>query len=498
MNVVAIDPISIAAELAIHNVAASIGSNIGEVLKRRECRRQLARNVWVEVVKRSNGRLTGGQGYLDSEALWEWTDQPAVRAALLAADPAEVRLHGDSIRLTWRTSSYDKTNPLSDDDGRWAAEVVFYLLVFDVLAGDELLSTYAARILHAIENVHNELGLVCVTLAESHVDATDVARHRLAAISDGVLSVADRGLTQPGGGTAQIERAAAERELTAAIEGLPAGTVLLVLGQPDVGKSHLTMTVLRRLRRGRDVFALDLRRHQNSISEFEVAIGERFQVAIASPDGDLPPLVAIDGAEAIQTVGPEFLEELVAQSVGAGCHVVIISRSDAGADINQVVARRGVATTPFEVLGLSGDDLTAVVEAVPSVQLLTSLPVGAWLARRPGLLQAWLAIKPEATIQNEGHLVDLLRHQYIAFAGFGRQARIEATTALARSELGEDAEQIDSAAIDQLRNSGVLAERNNTWETRLAFSDDLWRDAAIAGLIADNPGVLGELSAVRS
>ena len=76
--------------------------------------------------------------------------------------------------------------------------------------------------------------------------------------------------------------------------------------------------------------------------------------------------------------------------------------------------------------------------------------------------------------------------------------KVDATTALARVELGDPAGPIDSLAIDQLRNSGVLAERNNTWETRLVFSDDLWRDAAIAGLIADNPGILGELSAVRS
>ena len=498
MACVPVDPVSIAAEIAATSAAASISGKIGEVLKRRECRRELARNVWVEVVKRSKGRLTGREGYLDSAALWEWTNRPEVRAALLSADPAAVRLHGDSARLTWRTSTYDETNPLLDDDGRLAAELVFYLLVVDVLAGDELLSTYAARILHAVEDVHNELALVCLTLAESHVDTTDAARRRLAAISDGVLGVADRGLTQPGGGTVQIERATAERDLASAIEGLPAGTALLVVGQPDVGKSHLTMTVLRRLRRDWDVFALDLRRHKNSISELESALGESFRTAVAAVDHELPPVVAIDGAEAIQTVGPDLLQELVARSVDAGCRVVLISRSDASADINQVLARSGVATTSFEVVGLSGADLTAVIAAVPGVQSLTSLPVGAWLARRPGLLQAWLVLKPAETIQNEGHLVDLLRHQYMAFAGPGRQARVDATTALARVELGDPAGPIDSLAIDQLRNSGVLAERNNTWETRLVFSDDLWRDAAIAGLIADNPGILGELSAVRS
>lgn len=125
--------------LAATNAAASIAGKIGEVLKHRECRRQLANNVWAEVAKRSNGRLRSGQGYLDPNALWEWVNQPEVHAALLAGDPAEVRRHGDSIRVTWRTSTYDQTNQLSDDDGQLAAELVFYLLVVDVLAGDELL-----------------------------------------------------------------------------------------------------------------------------------------------------------------------------------------------------------------------------------------------------------------------------------------------------------------------------------------------------------------------
>ena len=498
MAAVAIDPVSIAAELAATSAAASIGSKIAGALKRRECRHQLANNFWIEVVKRSNGRLRIGQGYLHADALWAWANQPEVLAALQSADPAEVSRHGDSIRLAWRASTYDETNPLSDDDGRLAAELVFYLLVIDVLAGDELLSTFAARIMHAVEDVHNELALVCVTLAESHADTREIARRRLAAVTDGVLSVADRGLAQPGSEVAQIARPAAERELESAIEVLPAGTALLVVGEPDVGKSHLTMTVVRRFRNHRDVFALDVRRHQNSISEFEIALGGTFRIAVEARDDALPPVVAIDGAEAIQTIGPELLQELVAQSLEAGCRVVIISRSDAGADISQAVARKGAATMSFEVRGFSGDDLTAVVEAVPGVQSLTSLPVGAWLAQRPGLLQAWLAIRPPAAVQNEGHLVDLLRHQYIAFAGPGRQARIEATTALARAELGEDAGPVDATAIDQLRNSGVLAERNNTWETRLTFSDDLWRDAALTALIADNPGVLGELSAIRS
>lgn len=495
---VPIDPVSIAAELAATRAAASIGSRIGNVLKRRECRCQLAMNVWAGVVKRSNGRLTGREGYLDPDALWEWSHRPEVEDALLSADPAAVRQHGDAARLTWRPSSYDATNPLSEDDGRLAAELVFYLLVMDVLAGDELLSTYASRILHAIEDVHNDLALVCVTLAESQVDTRDAARRRLAVISDGVLGLAERGLALPAGGTVQIERATAERDLVSGIESLSVREALVVTGQPDVGKSHLTMTVLRRLRRHRDVFALDLRRHTNSISELESALGTSFRTAVAPADQDLPPVVAIDGVEAIQSVGPELLQELVTQSVNAGCRVVVITRTDAAADINHVVARSGVATNSFEVPGLSAADLVDVGEAVPIVQSLMSLPVGAWLARRPGLLQAWLVLRPEEDIQNEGHLVDLLRHQYIAFAGPGRQARVDTISALARAELGDAAGSIDSQAIDQLRNSGVLAERNNTWETRLAFSDDLWRDAAIAGLIADSPGILGELSAVRS
>lgn len=496
-GVVPIDPISIAAEFAATNAFASISGKLRDALKRRECRRQLAGNTWAEVVKRSDGRLRRAQGYLDLDLLWRWTQQPEVHAALLSADPAQVRQHGGTLREVWRTSTYDETNPMSDADAQLAAETVFFLLVVDVLAGDELLSTYAARILDAIDDVHNELALVCVTLTEAHADATDATRRRLAAISDGVLRVADRGLTEPGGDTFRIRRQRAQTELTEAIEGLSAGTALVVVGQPDVGKSHLTSTVLRQMRRDRDIFALDLRRHQNSVSDFESLLGDNFPTAIAAPGDSLPPVVALDGAEVIQSVGPELMQALVSQAIEAGCCVVIISRSDAYSDIRQALAASGVSTSQFEVAPLALDDLDSVRDMLPNAQALMSLPVGAWLARRPGLLQAWLLIEPDVPIKNEGHLVDLLRHRYIDFPGAGRQARLDAANGLARAELGDDLGDIDPVAVEDLRGSGVLAGRNNSWENRLAFSDDLWRDAAVAGLVASDPEALGEYSAIR-
>jgi hypothetical protein len=393
---------------------------------------------------------------------------------------------------------YGESNPLLLEDGKLAAELVFYFLVIDVLAGDELLSTFAARISDAIENVHDDLALVCLTLAESQVDAGEVGRRKLAIITEGVLKVADRGLTEGDGKVTCIERSDVEKELTDALESLRAGSVLLVVGPPDVGKSHLTMTVVRRLRRNRDVVAFDLRRHRNSVAEFEANLGELLRDAIVPEEGISPPLVVIDGAEAIQTDGPDLFLELVGQSLDSACRVVVVSRSDAATDITDALAGNGIVTSSCEVHGLTEADLTSVVVALPSVRSLVSLSAGAWLARRPGLLQAWLALRPTTAIQNEGHLIDLVRRQSIAFAGPGRQARIAAATALARAELGGDSAAADASAIDQLRNSGVLAERNNSWETSLTFSDDLWRDAALAGLIADDPRALLELSAVRA
>jgi hypothetical protein len=487
-----VEPVSIAVEIAATGAAASIGSKIGGVVRRRECRRQLAENAWRELTKRSGGRLS--QGYLDPDTVWNWTNEPDVRKALLAGDPTWVRHHGGALREAWRTRTYDARNPLTDDDGRLLAEIIFYLLVVDVLAGDELLSTYASRILDSVRNVHNDLALVCVTLSQAHESPRDRARRRLAIVSDGVISAADRGLRDRDGTVIVIERDDEEQQLVAAVDRLAERSALVVTGQPDVGKSHLAMRVVRQLRQSRDVFAFDLRRHHVSLTDIGTALAE------AGPAGGpgAPAIVVIDGAEAVQKHGTEGFYQLVEQALALGACVIAIGRSDAIADIQDALARSGVQPTTHDVAGLSRSDLATASQRIPAVDSLLVLPVGRWLARRPGLLQAWLVLEPATPIQNEGHLVDLLRRQYIGHADPGRAGRLAAVSRLARAELGGESGGVDPGASDQLRASGVLLGRENSWDTALRFADDLWRDAALAGLIAQDPAVLIELIAARS
>jgi hypothetical protein len=479
------DPVTVAAELAAGRLVAGLESRLRRSLRRRDMRRQLADDAWQALVSAHPEVLRREQGSFDPDALWEWTQEPEVQASLMSADSEAVCDAAPSIAKAWRSRSYDEQSPLTGEIERHAARVVHGLFVLDALAGDDLLSVLNARTRDEIKNLHNDLALVCATVVDA-ADEVRTAARNLSRWSDHSLELAAEGIVANDGRTIVVERNDVLQAVATAVAECPDDVALVVTGVPDTGKSHLVMRVAEQSRLRQDVAVVDLRNMPGSLLDIEAALGGSFGSALTALATARTGLFVIDGAERAQIDGPELLVELLRTAKTLGLKAIIVSRDDAFGDIEAALARAGIPVRRHQMSGLSDAEVATLSQDVDPLRDLTSTPAGAWMARRPGLLKAWLTLAPGRKIRNEGHLIELLRAQSIAKPGPDRSARIELSNRLARAELGEPPVVGTPDGLDALRSAGVLSPATNTWDVRISFSDDLWRDTALAGLIASD------------
>ena len=326
---------------------------------------------------------------------------------------------------------------------------------------------------------------MCATVVDA-ADEVRTAARNLSRWSDHSLELAAEGIVASDGRTIVVERNDVLQAVAAAVAECPDDVVLVVTGVPDTGKSHLVMRVAEQTRLHQDVAVVDLRNMPGSLLDIEAALGGSFESALTALVTARTGLFVIDGAERAQIDGPELLVELLRTAKTVGLKGIIISRDDAFGDIEAALARAGIRVRRHQMSGLSDAEVATLSKDVDPLRDLTSTPAGAWMARRPGLLKAWLTLAPGRKIRNEGHLIDLLRAQSIAKPGPDRSARMELSNRLARAELGGPPVVGTPDGLDALRSAGVLSPATNTWDVRISFSDDLWRDTALAGLIASD------------
>ena len=290
-------------------------------------------------------------------------------------------------------------------------------------------------------------------------------------------------------------------DMTAAATG-PAA--LVVVGEPDVGKSALTLRGIERLRAGgAAVTSLSLRDLPATTLELEAALGAPLNDVLAGTATGSGRLLVLDGAESVLEGREPLLIDVATAASRAGVGLVAVTRRDGGRAVAEALRRAGSAvgsqTTPKEhdVPGLTEGETERLAATFSSLARLAHEPRAAWLLARPGLVDLLLRagaardLPPGSVSEAEvfaaiwGQLVRLGEAR--APGSPSPDARDRALTSLARQLLLPDDPGDPPAAevLPSLRSDGLLLPPGPTsaWDASDQFGSDLLRDLAVARLL---------------
>jgi hypothetical protein len=321
-------------------------------------------------------------------------------------------------------------------------------------------------------------------------------RHRTAVAmlgrwTDQALEAGSTGLPGPNELTVTLNRRQLRTEVLSALVADPS-TPLLIVGEPEVGKSHLTMSCIRDLPTDLGVVAVDLRRLPASRVEVEGLLGADLADALQSTPNPSRRLLVIDGTERALSESSDLLVGLVAAASRVGASIAMIARRDAEPDLRSLLSTLAPTLRILEIPVLTDDDVGELRRLIPALSAASATPFGAWFLRRPGLLLAALALGNSGAIpapQNEADLVDIVWRRSIR-GGSGGHERSEYVLGLAARTLGREGAGSNPIAVDELRSRGVLAAPEHAWSAGVVFANDFWQDAAIAGLLANDFAIL--------
>ena len=299
----------------------------------------------------------------------------------------------------------------------------------------------------------------------------------------------------------ELPRAEARAQLAAAME--TAGresSALVVTGEPDVGKSAITLRVVESLQRGGAVvLALSLRDLPSPVVDVEKLLGATIRDVLGSAETGPLRLLVVDGAEGVLEGRGDLLRELAAVSMQNGIGVVAVTRSDGSARVRDVLHRAtllaGDTTVPAEhVVGrLTTAERQDLVDTFGALNRLSADARLEWLVGRPGLVDMLLragAIAGSADFMCEADVFaavwnGLIRnHENPGPKGSSPDDREDTMLALARRALGEQVVAMPAGnARAELRSEGMLrAAANPALASGDELATDLIRDLALCRL----------------
>jgi hypothetical protein len=305
-------------------------------------------------------------------------------------------------------------------------------------------------------------------------------------------------------GDLEFERAPLRSELRTRIAAAAhSAGVLLVHGEPDVGKSSLVLRVADGLQEaGVEVVAVSLRDLPTRTAELEAELGaplERVFGAAATGNGRL---LIIDGAESVLQGQSLLLHDLATAALRQGFAIVAVSRSDGSKavqqDLNRACGGVGIdASAAYEVPVLTAAETNEVARTFPSLARLLNDERTSRLLARPGLadmlLRAGELGRLEAEPLSEADVfgrfwTEVVRHgERVDAGGPSPDAREQALVVLARRELNSaaPAERPNASALASLRSDGLLLPvvPATVWNPGDQFAGDLVRDFALARLL---------------
>lgn len=316
----------------------------------------------------------------------------------------------------------------------------------------------------------------------------------------------------------ELERDDAADSLRAAVEAAGrTGGALLITGEPDVGKSALTVRVVDELRSADAVvLALSLGDLPGTALDLEHAFGG---VSLSELFGGAATgvvrLLVVDGCEAILEGKEAVFVALATAAFRAGFAVAAVTRVDGSRYVRDVVRRaRGSSSVSVSGPGLddqSGrqrsdvvehvvDELSTLeraqlVEAVEGLARLQADPRAAWLLGRPGLVDALMrsgaSLEPgqllcEADVYSAVWNGLIRRHDTQPPGTASPDDRSSTVVALAGRRLGGTGS-ANGQALRELRSDGVLrAESNPAFAVGPEFATDLYRDFGLCRLFLES------------
>lgn len=320
----------------------------------------------------------------------------------------------------------------------------------------------------------------------------------------------------------ELDRGSARHDLVQRLTEAAVGPgTLVVLGEPDVGKSALTLRAVEDLRQtDATVACVALRDLPPSVTAVESELGTPLREVLQEAEAIPVRLLVIDGAEAVLEGRRQLLTDLAAAALRAGFGVAAVTRTDAARAVSDALrqaadtmelAPSGARPAEHEVPRLTHAETEELTQTFPSVSRFGQQPRAAWLLGRPGLVD--LLLRADATQElPDGALseADVFAAVWSQLVRRGEDApaggpspddREQAVVALARRRLLPDSTPLaapNPAALPSLRSDGLLlpAGPHRAWRPADDFASDLVRDLAVAHLLLTDGWELLEAAGV--
>jgi hypothetical protein len=317
--------------------------------------------------------------------------------------------------------------------------------------------------------------------------------------------------------TLELDRAEARMALASTIRSAgETGTAVVVTGDPDVGKSAMSLRVLESLAaEGATVTRLSLRDLPPTVLDLEAVLGsEPLEDVLGAGAAGPTRLLLIDGAEAVLQGRAPVLRHVATAALTSGYGLVAVTRTDGSRQVSSELASAsqasGVATPPVEhmVGPLIAEEREALPTTFDSLARLAGDARTSWLLGRPGLVDVLLRtgaqLEPSALLCEADVFStvwqELIRHHEEHEPGKASpEDREQSALNAARRELGLPTVPLSGPASAELRSDGVLrVPENFAFATGDEFATDLFRDFAVCRLLLMHGwGLLAQAKAPR-
>lgn len=317
-----------------------------------------------------------------------------------------------------------------------------------------------------------------------------------------------------------IDRIKARTDFREAVKKAAGDGVLLVTGEPGVGKSALALEVVTELgQQGQAALTMISLRDLGDMTaiQLEHALGVPLARAFGTTAVAPLRLLLLDGAEATQERRDRVFGDLVRAANSAGLLVIAVTRQDAEDNVASILSsstdKPSESIERHVVEGFSMEETVALVAQFPQLKRLAEHPGSQWLLRRPGLLKLVLEDDVLRGLP-DGPLSEAVVHFVIWRNLIRRSERLDADHAtadgraaiilsLARRLLLPGStggtSYPDPYALPSLRSDGVLLPmpKGFVWRASEEFASDLLRDIAVTQQLLQEPQLLVDAKAPR-
>lgn len=293
-----------------------------------------------------------------------------------------------------------------------------------------------------------------------------------------------------------VDRVAALAHLSSTIGRSGRGQVVVVRGEPGVGKTALVLRSIGELRGPSTlVLAATVRAMAPYAGGLEELVGAAVDQGRSSASPAPAGFLFLDGAEAAQEGFGDLVVEAVEASTAAGLVPVLVSRDDAVDTLRDLLDRTGHREVEEIVVPpLEDTEIAEILTSAPMLARIADDDRSRWLLRRIGLIDLLLrsAGRGAALPSSLASEADVYKHVWFAFVlnggcaidGVASEDRGQALVSLAEGRLtGSRTPSVPGPALASLRSDGILAPLDETSATsneEHRFAHDVLRDFATA------------------